>query len=107
MLDRTEDCTIGSSTLSDHSPSFITISPSYRDPLKRHWRLNPSLLSNDNFCTYLNKQFDIYIKANDKDGADPSMVWEAAKAYIRGAIISFVAAKRTRELVTQIKLESE
>lgn len=57
ILDRTGSSTIGSSTQSDHSPIFIKISPPYRDPFKRHWQLNPSLLSNDTFYTYLNEQF--------------------------------------------------
>lgn len=75
--------------------------------------MSSSQLSNDTFCTYLNEQLDIYIKAHDRESTNPSMVWEAAKAYIGGPIIFLLAAEkgkwegRGREMTTQLKPHTE
>ena len=105
VLDRVVDCTIGIRSLSDHSPISLTISPPYRDPVYRHWRLNPALLSNNNFVEYITTEWQQFIAENDTPGISPSILWESGKAYLRGAIISFTSAQKREALKKQVDLE--
>ena len=58
----------------------------YYDPATRHWWLNPS---------------------NNTSDVSASTLWETAKAYIRGVIISYTSAKRKKPLRQQLELESQ
>lgn len=49
----------------------------------------------------------MYMSTNDKEDMSPSILWEAAKAYLRGSIISYSAAKKRDSLKQQLKLEKE
>lgn len=87
VLDRLEEDGIGTHTLSDHSPINICLPPPFYDVNSRQWRLDPYLLSSRPFMTYIKEQFEAYMTINDVEDISPSILWEAAKAYLRGAII--------------------
>lgn len=101
VLDRIVNCTIGTQSLSDHAPVSVTISPPYRDPACRHWRLNPALLSNHRFVDYVTTEWEHFIAINKTPDINPSVLWESGKAYIRGAIISYTSAQKKEALKTQ------
>lgn len=60
ILERTMTCSINTCALSDHSSISIELLPPYFDPLSRHWRLKPSLLSNPTFLSYLESQWRLF-----------------------------------------------
>lgn len=105
ILDRTRDCSIGSRTLSDHSPITIIVHPPYRDPYSRQWRLNPSLLSCPKFMQYLKQQWKYFSDINKSPEVSSSIFWESAKAYLRGVIISYTSAKKKEAMRNIIELE--
>uniref|UniRef100_A0A3B5B5F1 Endonuclease/exonuclease/phosphatase domain-containing protein n=1 Tax=Stegastes partitus TaxID=144197 RepID=A0A3B5B5F1_9TELE len=105
VMDRVKACSIEIRTLSDHNPVSITVSPPYLDPSSRHWRLNPSLLSSPPFLDFLEKQWELFMSTNNTPGITPSLLWETAKAFIMGSIISFTAAHKRDTIRKQLELE--
>ena len=105
VLDRIADCTIGIQSISDHSPVAVTISPPYRDPSCRHWRLNPALLNNHRFVDFVTRECERFFVENKTPDISPSTLWESAKAYIRGAIISYTSAQKKEATKRQLELE--
>uniref|UniRef100_A0A3P9HFR2 exodeoxyribonuclease III n=1 Tax=Oryzias latipes TaxID=8090 RepID=A0A3P9HFR2_ORYLA len=105
VLDRTRVCSINPCVLSDHSSVSMEFLPPYLDPLSRHWRLNPTLLNDPLFVKYLEDQWKLYISKNDLPEVSASTLWEAGKAYLRGSIISYTAAKKKKTLARQLELE--
>ncbi len=79
-LDRVRTCSIKAMMLSDHSLVKLELTPPYYDPSARHWRLNPSLLSNPTFLTLLEEHLTLFFSTNDTPDVSASTVWEAAKA---------------------------
>lgn len=106
-LDRIRTCTIKAMAISDHSLVDLELTPPYFDPAARHWRLNPSLLSNPTFVSMLEEQLMLFFSTNDTSEVSASTLWETAKAYIRGVIISYSSAKRKETLRQQLHLESQ
>lgn len=104
-MGRIMDCTIATKFLSDHSPISVTISPPYRDPNCRHWRLDPTLLSNHSFTEHITSEWRQFISINKTPDISPSTLWEAGKAYIRGAIMSYTSAQMKDALKKQLVLE--
>lgn len=106
-LERVKTCSIKAMTPSDHSLVCLELTPPYYDPATRHWWLNPSLLSNPTFLTLLEEQLKFFFSTNDTPDVSASTLWESAKAYIRGVIISYTSAKRKEALRQQLELESQ
>ena len=66
------------------------------------WRLNTSLL-NDPLCKqYIHKELKKFLEQNDTGEMFPGIVWDAAKAVIRGKLIMWSSIKK-REKQKQIK----
>ena len=105
VLSRILNCTINTKFLSDHSPISISISPPYRDPACRHWRLDTTLLSNNSFTEFITSEWQQFISINKTPDISPSTLWETGKAYIRGAIISYTSAQKKDALKRQLDLE--
>ncbi len=47
----------------------------------------------------------IFMENNKQPDTDPSVLWETAKAYIRGSIISYSAARKKSLMEKQLDLE--
>ena len=105
VVDRVQACTIGIRTLSDHNPVSMIVSLPYLDPSTRHWRLNSALLSSPPFLDFLEKQWELFMATNNMPGIDPSLLWETAKAVMRGSIISYSAAHKRETIRKQVELE--
>lgn len=116
---RMRSCYIGCIDLSDYAPLACTIY--IRDiPGKALWRLNTSILNNQQFKTQITKEIKMYEKKeNDTGAVDSTMVWDALKAVIRGKVISFctndkkekqfrlINLKDLKDLETQLKREKQ
>lgn len=108
LLDQIKEFCIGIRTLSDHSPLNVIVQPHYKDPLNRQWWLQPSLLSSPQFVQYRTHQCNfIFIEVNKIHEISPSILWETAKAYLRGAIISYSSAQKTEAIKTQVELKEK
>uniref|UniRef100_A0A672P311 exodeoxyribonuclease III n=1 Tax=Sinocyclocheilus grahami TaxID=75366 RepID=A0A672P311_SINGR len=105
IMDRTKECAIGICTLSEHKSVYAVISPAYINPASRHWRLQSSLLSYPKFLEFLEKEWMIFMENNKQPDTDPSLLWQTAKAYIRGSIISYSAAGEKSLMEKQLELE--
>ena len=90
-----QNSTISSINIADHAAISLTVK---LKNTKRTsiWRLNNSLLQDKTFVERMQNIITEYIKINDTEEIDPIILWEGAKAVIRGHIIAS-AKKRTRE----------
>uniref|UniRef100_A0A3B3BIE4 Endonuclease/exonuclease/phosphatase domain-containing protein n=1 Tax=Oryzias melastigma TaxID=30732 RepID=A0A3B3BIE4_ORYME len=93
VLDGIENCTIGTKLISDHAPVSIVISPALLGPCLQQ------------FINYITREWEGFIAINKTPGMSPSTLWEAGKAYLRGAIISYTSAQKKKELKIQLDLE--
>lgn len=105
VLDRVSVCDIGMRILSDHADVHLNISLPQAHATPRNWRLNPSLLNNSMFWTFIKEQVELFLRTNDNENTNPSTLWETMKAYLRGVIISYCIAKKKESLKQQLDLE--
>lgn len=61
----------------------------------------------DKFIKYLNNETDLFLEFNNKDAADPRIVWDAYQAYMRGMVISYVSQKKKERIAKQLEIERE
>lgn len=80
------DCHIEPITLSDHAPVILKVDLGAHS-FFRYWRLNVSLLNNAETVKELRQHLKEYFEINDNSEVNPSILWEGAKAVIRGKII--------------------
>lgn len=94
MAHLVERSDIGVMALSDHAPVTVVMKPPR--PLEQtvFWELNRSLFLDCDFIKFLEEQTDLDLNFNDRDDADPRIVWEAYKAYMRGMLISYTSRKK-------------
>uniref|UniRef100_A0A3B4GB71 exodeoxyribonuclease III n=1 Tax=Pundamilia nyererei TaxID=303518 RepID=A0A3B4GB71_9CICH len=95
VLDRTWGCLINTCALSDYSSVSMELLPPYYDPLSRHWRLNPALLSDPEFVKYLGDQWELCLSTNDLPGVSASTLLS----------LSPQRKRRARTLAKQLVLE--
>lgn len=94
--------------ISDHSP--VVMSLCFPDCVHTHrtWRLNTSLLSDEEFIKFVSTNIDVFLKVNMGSDTSLGTIWEALKAYLRGQIISYAASvkrertKRVEEIIKTI-----
>lgn len=103
------DTDIGTIDLSDHAPIYLSIN--FSDTHKSSiWRLNSSLLNDPLFKQQMSNEIKVYIKENDNGEVSPPILWDAAKAVLRGRIIAVASLKKKQrnrklsELQNQLKL---
>lgn len=69
------------------------------------WRMNTTLLMDEKCIKYLNDQTDLFLEFNDKDVADPRIVWDTYKAYMRGMVISYTSQRKKERVAKQLEIE--
>lgn len=87
-------CDYGAIVISDHSPLTLKFEVPVTQSVYRPWRLNPLLLSNEDFVKMLSSEIKFFIEVNRTPGMPLNTVWESLKAYLRGQIISYCANKK-------------
>lgn len=70
------------------------------------WRLNTSLLGIPAFLASLD-EFTSDLKFNDKDDVSPIILWEAAKAVLRGKLIQLASTFKKARTAKRIELENK
>lgn len=84
--------------VSDHAPVSVTCFPMANPCKSRQWRLNTSLLKNENFTSLIKKQIPEYFEVNLNSVSCVATVWELFKVTCRGWLISFASGvKKERE----------
>lgn len=102
-MHRISECKILPTTLSDHSPLLIEWHLGQKN-LSKCWRLNTSLLNNPDFVQFVKTE---YLEFNSHQETSPLILWDCAKAYLRGRIIAFCSAKKKEKESEHKRLESK
>lgn len=66
------------------------------------WRLNTGMLNDPAFVKQMIADLNLYLQDNDNGETNPSIVWDAAKAVLRGKIIAWstmLKKKKSQELL--------
>lgn len=86
---RVKECEIGAADVSDHNPLYLKININNR---KRHtvWRLNVGILNNEQRIEKVKAEIKRY-EENNNGEVDPTILWDAMKAVIRGKLIAEAA----------------
>lgn len=93
--------------ISDHAPLSFSLNLANLPHCDRIWKLDPQLLKEPQFCNFLREQIYFFFEMNDLTGTSPSILWETMKAYIRGCIIYFQAARKRRKRAELADLEQQ
>ena len=80
------DCKIESITISDHAPIILTLNLGIEKCFK-YWRANISLLNDPAVTKEMKECINEYLNINDKGDVSQSVLWDSAKATIRGKMI--------------------
>lgn len=93
--------------ISDHAP--ITITTDNRNDTKKslRWRMNTSLLQDNEFNEYFKKEWAFFMETNDTPDISASTLWETAKVVLRGKIISYSTYKYKKEQSREKELENK
>lgn len=100
-------CAYQSIIISDHAPLVLDLKFSNLPSLRRSWRLNTSLLADDDFVGFISDQISFFLSVNISPDVSNIIVWDALKAYIRGQIISYNAIRKRKLKEKQISLADE
>ena len=92
------DCDIGVRDVSDHAGGYLRL---HLDILSKStlWRLNTSLLNDSHCVHFTEKEIREYLEFNNTEDISPSVLWDAAKAVLRGKLIMW-SSKEKRETET-------
>lgn len=104
LLADIREAQIHSITISDHAPASICISTKAPRAPIWNWRLNTSLLIDPDFIKYFNREWTIFLEINDLHETPVHVLWETAKAVMRGKIISYSCHKKKKELALECEL---
>lgn len=90
---RVKESRMGTRDLSDHSSVYLKL---HMDSKCKNtlWRLNTSLLNDPVFKTTIKGELQTYLENNNNGQVNPVTLWDAAKAVLRGKIISITAFMR-------------
>lgn len=101
---RVTECKMEPITLSDHSPFKMKINLGQEKQF-RYWRLNVLILNDPLIQQELRDRLKEYMDINDNGEVTPSILWDGAKAVVRGHIIQ-ITSKKQRE-ARRLELETE
>ncbi len=77
--------------VSDHAPLLLDLLFTLLQKTCPPWRLNCTLLNDDDFCQTISKAIDDFLITNKSNLISPSLLWETLKVVVRGEIISYSA----------------
>lgn len=80
--------------MSDHSPVYLQLSLPQQTHQTKYWRFNSSLLTNTEACNNIRQWLEQYRQDNAASPVTPAVMWDAAKAVIRGHLISYKSARK-------------
>ena len=103
-IHRVKECKIGVTDLSDHSAVYLTIHLNNRKK-NTVWRLNVGVLNNTSVVEETKVDINKYKEENNNGEVEPTIVWDAMKAVIRGRFIAHTThLKKARLEIYQKKI---
>uniref|UniRef100_A0A3B3IK85 exodeoxyribonuclease III n=1 Tax=Oryzias latipes TaxID=8090 RepID=A0A3B3IK85_ORYLA len=105
-IHKVKSCATEPITISDHSPVVMTVDLG-QEPCFRYWRINVSLLADISVREEIRSAIAEYFHFNDNGMVSPSVLWDAAKATIRGRLISIASKLKRERLQKQVQIENE
>lgn len=105
-LHRVLHSAIGPITLSDHGPVRITLNIQEENHF-RYWRLNVSMLGIPEIQKHLKATIYEYFLWNDNGEVSTAVLWDGAKAVIRGKCIELASKLNKQWVQRQIELENQ
>uniref|UniRef100_H2MR45 Reverse transcriptase domain-containing protein n=1 Tax=Oryzias latipes TaxID=8090 RepID=H2MR45_ORYLA len=106
-LGQVNTCEIGSIYLSDHAPVYLDLNIKETTPTTTRWRFPSYIIIDKHYKKRMEEELKLYFDENDNSEKNPEFLWEAAKAYIRGSTISYIANKKKKLLLEQNQLEKD
>ena len=105
-LHRVRDFRMGPRDLSDHSGIYLTL---HLDSKQRKtlWRLNTGTLNGPAFRNSIVSDLNSYLQDNDTGDVNPSILWDAGKAVLRGKIIARTSMLKKIKARKLSKLQEE
>ena len=97
-LDKFKKIEIIPSIFSDHNALRLDLN--YRRKTIKNsniWRLNNTLLNNQQITEEIKKEIKICIKTNENENTTTQNLWDTIKAVLRGKLIAIQAYKKTRK----------
>ena len=89
-LHRVKECKIGTADISDHNAVHLDVHLGTRKK-NTTWRLNIGILNDKKNTEQIKMEIKRYIEENDTGESDPTIVWDALKAVIRGKLIALTS----------------
>lgn len=74
---------------------------------RQKWRFPSYLLNDKEFKEKMEVEIKLFFDKNDNSETNSEFLWESAKAYIRGFIISYVSHRKKTLLLKQNELEAD
>uniref|UniRef100_A0A3B3I1X3 Reverse transcriptase domain-containing protein n=1 Tax=Oryzias latipes TaxID=8090 RepID=A0A3B3I1X3_ORYLA len=96
-INRVEECKIEGADVSDHNIQHMKINISNRKK-QTTWRLNVGILNNETIIKDIKADIKQYMDDNDNGAVDPTVLWDALKAVIRGKLIAKTAWLRKKRI---------
>ena len=84
----------------DHAPVFLDISFALNIKQRPLWKLDPLVLSDEDFSHCLAINIDIYISTNKKENTSYSLLWESLKAYLIISYVAFTKREHSKEVLS-------
>uniref|UniRef100_A0A3P9LGY2 exodeoxyribonuclease III n=1 Tax=Oryzias latipes TaxID=8090 RepID=A0A3P9LGY2_ORYLA len=106
-LGQVNRCEIGSIYLSDHAPVYLDLNIKETTPTTTRWRFPSHFIIDKDYKKRMEEELKLYFDENDNSDTNPEFLWEAAKAYIRGSTISYIANRKKKLLLEQNQLEKD
>lgn len=91
--DRIQSCSMGTIDVSDHAPMYLIVKLNLC-PKITTWKLNSSMLKDDNFKEQMKKEIQDFLNTNDNGEVSPPILWDTLKAVLRGKIIAIASYKK-------------
>ena len=107
LVDLVIDCNIGVIAITDHSLVELHINLCSTEGNVGRWRLNTSLLQDEQFATKLGEDIRIFLDINRGTTERLATVWDALKAFIRGKCIAYSSWKKKENKEKVQLLEKE
>lgn len=95
---RVKDCRIGVADLSDHNAIYLTIKLNTRRRTTV-WRMNVGILNDKHLVERTKEDIKRYIEDNDNGEVDPTILWDALKAVIRGKLMAYTSSCKVARLL--------
>lgn len=100
-------CSINPIVLSDHARINLKVKCAQKRFTFKRWRFDSFLLKDNDLKSNIRVWISNYIKENSDASVEPNTVWEAAKATLRGLLISYVSFKNREKLNKRKEIEKE